>query len=31
MDAARETEVKVSGTPRMVPLFPTVVLSTVIK
>ena len=31
MDAARETEVKVSGVPRVVALFPTVVVSTVIK
>jgi hypothetical protein len=31
MDAARETEVKISGASRPVALFPTVVLSTVIK
>jgi biopolymer transport protein ExbD len=31
MDAARESEVKVSGVSRMIPLFPTVVVSTVIK
>jgi biopolymer transport protein TolR len=31
MDAARETEVKVSGTMRTIPVFPTVVVSTVIK
>jgi biopolymer transport protein ExbD len=31
MDAARETEVKVSGRTRMIPVLPTVVVSTVIK
>jgi biopolymer transport protein ExbD len=31
MDAARETEVKVSGVVRTIPVFPTVVVSTVIK
>jgi hypothetical protein len=31
MDAARETDVTVSGVSRQLPLFPTVVLSTVIK
>jgi biopolymer transport protein ExbD len=31
MDAARETNVALSGTNHMLPLFPTVVLSTVIK
>jgi hypothetical protein len=31
MDAARETEVTLSGTSRRLSLFPTVVVSTVIK
>ena len=31
MDTARETEVKVSGVTHMIPVFPTVVVSTVIK
>jgi hypothetical protein len=31
MDAARETSVDLSGLSRRVPLFPTVVVSTVIK
>jgi biopolymer transport protein ExbD len=31
MDAARETEIKVSGQNRTIPVFPTVVISTVIK
>ena len=31
MDAARETEVKVSGVMRMIPVLPTVVISTVIR
>jgi hypothetical protein len=31
MDAARETDVAISGVSRLLPLFPTVVLSTVIK
>jgi biopolymer transport protein ExbD len=31
MDAARETEVKVEGVTHMIPVFPTVVVSTVIK